>query len=58
MTIYVDRSSVEVFGGAGQTTITDQIFPAPDSDQTRLFAEGGEVLVRSLTIRPLRSVWR
>ncbi|MDH6466289.1 sucrose-6-phosphate hydrolase SacC (GH32 family) [Micromonospora sp. A200] len=58
MTIYVDRSSVEVFGGAGQTTITDQIFPAPGSDQTRLFAEGGEVLVRSLTVRPLRSVWR
>jgi levanase len=58
MTVYVDRSSVEVFGGAGQTTITDQIFPAPSSDQTRLFAEGGEVLVRSLTVRPLRSVWR
>lgn len=58
MTIYVDRSSVEVFGGAGQTTITDQIFPALGSDQTRLFAEGGDVLVRSLTVRPLRSVWR
>ncbi|MEH1014361.1 GH32 C-terminal domain-containing protein [Micromonospora sp. CPCC 206060] len=58
MTIYVDRSSVEVFGGAGQATITDQIFPAPGNDQTRLFAEGGAVLVRSLTIRPLRSVWR
>ncbi|GAA4563428.1 hypothetical protein GCM10023176_07350 [Micromonospora coerulea] len=58
MTVYVDRSSVEVFGGAGQTTITDQIFPAVTSDQTRLFAEGGDVVVRSLTIRPLRSVWR
>ncbi|WP_446215457.1 GH32 C-terminal domain-containing protein [Micromonospora sp. IBHARD004] len=58
MTVYVDRSSVEVFGGAGQTTITDQIFPTPTSDQTRLFAEGGDVMVRSLTIRPLRSVWR
>ncbi|SCF15713.1 levanase [Micromonospora purpureochromogenes] len=57
MTAYVDRSSVEVFGGAGETTITDQVFPSPTSDRTRLFAEGGEVLVRSLTVRPLRSVW-
>ncbi|WP_413644547.1 GH32 C-terminal domain-containing protein [Micromonospora sp. RTP1Z1] len=44
--------------GARQTTITDQIFPALTSDQTRLFAEGGDVVVRSLTVRPLRSVWR
>ncbi|MBM0256233.1 GH32 C-terminal domain-containing protein [Micromonospora sp. 4G55] len=58
MTVYVDRSSVEVFGGAGETTITDQVFPSPTSDRTRLFAEGGAVLVRSLTVRPLRSVWR
>ncbi|MFE9202278.1 GH32 C-terminal domain-containing protein [Micromonospora sp. NPDC007230] len=58
MTVYVDRSSVEVFGGVGQTTLTDQIFPAPTSAGTRLFAEGGDVVVRSLTIRPLRSVWR
>jgi levanase len=58
MTVYVDRSSVEVFGGIGQTTLTDQIFPAPTSDGTRLFAEGGSVVVRSLTVRPLRSAWR
>jgi levanase len=58
MTVYVDRSSVEVFGGAGQTTVTDQIFPAPTSDGTGLFAEGGAVVVRSLTVRPLQSVWR
>ncbi|NYF59604.1 glycoside hydrolase family 32 protein [Micromonospora purpureochromogenes] len=57
MNIYVDRSSVEVFGGGGETTITDLIFPAPGSDQTRLFSEGGDVVVRSLTVRPLRSVW-
>ncbi|WP_431921935.1 GH32 C-terminal domain-containing protein [Nonomuraea jabiensis] len=54
-TVYVDRSSVEVFGGRGQTVITDQIFPDQGSDAVRLFAEGGSVKVRSLKLRPLTS---
>jgi fructan beta-fructosidase len=29
--VFVDRSSVEVFGGDGEVTITDRIFPGPDS---------------------------
>ena len=56
-TVYVDRSSVEVFAGRGETTITDLIFPDPSSDETSLYAEGGTVTVRSLTVRPLRSIW-
>lgn len=55
---YVDRSSVEVFGDRGQTVITDQIFPSPGSDGLGLFADGGTATLRSLTVRPLRSVWR
>lgn len=34
--------------------ITDQIFPALTSDDTSLFAEGGDFVVRSLTVRPLQ----
>jgi levanase len=39
--ILVDWSSVEVFAGAGQSVITDQIFPDPASEGVQLFAEGG-----------------
>jgi sucrose-6-phosphate hydrolase SacC (GH32 family) len=35
--IFVDWSSVEVFGDAGQTVITDQIFPMSSSDGLALF---------------------
>ena len=37
--IFVDWSSVEVFGDDGQVCITDQIFPMPSSDGLALFAE-------------------
>jgi levanase len=56
-TVYVDRSSVEVFAGRGETTITDLIFPDASSEETSLYADGGTVTVRSLTVRPLRSIW-
>ena len=55
--ILVDWSSVEVFADKGQTVITDQIFPAADSDGVQLFAEGGNARIDSLDIRPLRSSW-
>ena len=54
--IFVDWSSVEVFGGDGQTVITDQIFPMPSSDGLALFANGGTAKA-SLRIWQLRSVW-
>ena len=55
--IFVDWSSVEVFGGDGQTVITDQIFPMPSSDGLALFANGGTAKLVSLHIWPLRSIW-
>ena len=50
--ILVDWSSVEVFADKGQTVITDQIFPAANSDGVQLFADGGNARVDSLDIRP------
>ncbi|WUO17416.1 GH32 C-terminal domain-containing protein [Streptomyces sp. NBC_00289] len=41
--ILVDWSSVEVFGGSGEATITDQIFPDPASQGVQVFAENGSV---------------
>jgi fructan beta-fructosidase len=55
--IFVDWSSVEVFGDDGQTVITDQIFPMPSSDGLALFANGGNARLVSLHIWPLRSIW-
>ncbi len=55
--ILVDWSSVEVFADKGQTVITDQIFPAANSDGIQLFAEAGNARIDSLDIRTLRSSW-
>jgi fructan beta-fructosidase len=55
--IFVDWSSVEVFGDDGQTVITDQIFPMPSSDGLALFANGGNAKLVSLHIWQLRSIW-
>ena len=55
--IFVDWSSVEVFGDDGQVCITDQIFPMPSSDGLALFANGGNARLVSLQIWPLRSIW-
>ncbi|MEU6626214.1 GH32 C-terminal domain-containing protein [Streptomyces litmocidini] len=53
--ILVDWSSVEVFGGDGEAVITDQIFPSPDSDGIRLFAEGGSARLDSAEVRQVGS---
>ncbi|EED15730.1 conserved hypothetical protein [Talaromyces stipitatus ATCC 10500] len=52
--IFVDWSSVEVFGGQGQTTITTQIFP-PKMPRMRSFSTGettDNVQLRKSKVRP------
>jgi hypothetical protein len=51
--VLLDRSSVEVFAGQGEVVLTDQIFPAADSRGTAVFAEGGDAVLRRLTVTPL-----
>lgn len=41
--LFLDRSSLEVFGDHGRINITQRIYPSPDSLGTDLFAEGGSV---------------
>jgi fructan beta-fructosidase len=53
LSIYVDRSSVEVFAGGGQAVITDLIFPEPASAGLAAFAEHEEDLFLSLDIYEL-----
>jgi len=55
--ILVDWSSVEVFADRGQTVVTDQIFPSPDSEGLQAFAVGGHARIASLDVWRLRSAW-
>lgn len=57
MRIFVDMSSVEVFGNDGLVAITAQIFPAAESDRAEVFAAGGDVKLVSLDVYSLDSVW-
>lgn len=55
--VFVDWSSVEVFADDGRTVITDQIFPAPESEGVALYAKGGSARLISLQAWPLASTW-
>lgn len=48
--IFVDRSSVEVFGNDGLISLTDQIFPAAASLGLEAFSDGGSVIVTALEV--------
>lgn len=55
--IFIDRSSVEVFGDDGEAAITAQAFPEANADGLELYAQGGDVKLVSLAIYPLESIW-
>lgn len=57
LSIYLDWSSVEVFGNHGKTIISDMIFPDFESKGLELYAIGGELRVVSLQINDLVSIW-
>lgn len=58
MSIFMDWSSIEVFGGEGLAVISDMIFPASESNGLELYAVGGDVKLVSLQINELGSIWR
>ncbi|MBB4634505.1 glycoside hydrolase family 32 protein [Longimicrobium terrae] len=51
--VFVDWSSVEVFGGEGETVLTDQIFPTGVNDGVSVYARGGRARLVSLEAWPL-----
>lgn len=57
MHIFVDDSSVEVFGGDGRTVFTDVFFPDPAQREMSFFTTGGEVKVISMKVHALNNVW-
>jgi fructan beta-fructosidase len=56
--VFVDQSSVEVFGNRGVTVLTDVIFPNPENKQIELYVKNGEARLNSLELYTLKSTWR
>ncbi|KAJ5853789.1 hypothetical protein N7534_006332 [Penicillium rubens] len=58
LSIFVDRSSVEVSGGQGETTLTAQIFPRRDALNAKLLSTGGATESVKLDIFNVASTWK
>jgi fructan beta-fructosidase len=56
--IFVDQSSVEVFGNQGRVVITDLIFPRAENKDIELYVKEGDVTLHSLEFYTLKSTWR
>ncbi|KAI1259476.1 exoinulinase [Xylariaceae sp. FL1019] len=58
MRILLDWSSVEVFGGQGEVTLTTQIFPYDDGSDVLAFSSGGTTNGVKVTAKPVVSTWQ
>ncbi|MCM8711844.1 glycoside hydrolase family 32 protein [Clostridium sp. SYSU_GA19001] len=56
--IFVDASSVEVFGNDGKVVMTNLIYPDPKSKGIELYSKGGDVKLVNLEFYKLRSSWK
>ncbi|MGF9696873.1 GH32 C-terminal domain-containing protein [Paenibacillus sp. MABNR03] len=56
--IFVDESSVEVFGNDGKVVFSEVIFPDPAGRAMAFYSLGGEVKVNSLKVHALDNIWR
>lgn len=57
MTIFVDRSSVEVFANDGTSVLTELIFPTGEGHTVEAYAKDGEAILREFAAWKLKSVW-
>jgi levanase/fructan beta-fructosidase len=56
--ILVDRASIEIFANNGEKVITDNFTPAEQADDMELWTHGGELMVDSLEVHEIKSIWR
>jgi len=56
--ILVDRTTVEIFANDGQVYMPIRALPEGDASELAVFAEGGNVRIRSLVVHQLKSIWR
>ncbi|BBH24209.1 invertase [Paenibacillus baekrokdamisoli] len=55
--LFLDRSSVELFINGGHKTITNRIYPNPDSLGIKLFSRQGSTILHSFDAWELQSIW-
>lgn len=55
--LFLDRSSLEVFGNDGRVSLTNRIFPTEEGSGIVLFAKEGEVHLQSLDVWNLSDIW-
>jgi fructan beta-fructosidase len=55
--LFVDRSSVEVFGNDGGTVLSELIFPRTESQGLQVYARGGEVRLVRMDVWKLKPAW-
>lgn len=58
MRIFVDESSIELFGGDGKVVFSELIFPDAARDGMSFYTMGGDVRIVSLQVYPLANTWR
>ena len=58
MRIFLDWSSVEVFGGQGEVTVTAQIFPDDDGTEVWTFSTGGDTNGVFINATSVESAWQ
>ncbi|TLS52760.1 glycoside hydrolase family 32 protein [Paenibacillus antri] len=56
--LFLDRSSAELFAGAGDAVMTNRMYPAADRFQVRLVPEDGDLVVSELRLWELEAVWK
>ena len=55
--MFVDRSTIEVFGGRGEAVISDLIFPDPTSVGVSAYSVGGTSTLLSLEAYGMQDIW-
>ncbi|MGI8908563.1 MAG: glycoside hydrolase family 32 protein [Candidatus Sumerlaeaceae bacterium] len=56
--LFVDRSSVEVFGNGGETVISALVFPSPESSAIQCYQTGNNARLASMDVWNLKSIWK
>lgn len=57
LTIYLDRSSVEMFANDGQRVMTDIVFPSSPYSTVELISKGTKVEFSEVSLQPLSRIW-
>ena len=55
--IYLDDSSIEIFGNRGETVLSERIFPSPENIGVEFYSKGGNAKINSLRAWKLKSIW-